>query len=411
MPGDVTPRITRTSSLFTPWSTGAVSSLPTTTPRPQSTPGIVASSSGEKFIPTAAGWSSGAVPSGYELDRLVPGGMIVRPKAKKPEAPTPSGFYTQFLNDQLSRRGPDGTTLPPLAGTSTAVNGVLLDPSAPAKDQQTQIATNGQASSVFGPLNLQNILPDSLFLFDHRAPIDPATGQDDQRQAAALFLKQAKSSDPSVPASENMMTISAGVLFLRNLAARDKAAYNQMVVLLRNAGYGSLPQNDAELPLNGYSQQVGAAFAYAANDLAQANQGGDQRDITQYLIDRGQGYADYVKQQAADAAIKAQYQPVDRKYQDPSTLRLAAKSAAETALGRKLSAAEEAKFEAAYRAKEDTFYNQIDAAGRAHQSFSGYAPDTMGQANDFIQGDQFQQEATANRIGTYAQSFIKLMGG
>lgn len=335
-----------------------------------------------------------------------------RGRTRTGPAPSTNGTFYDYLLGEVAQRQR-------ISGAGRTVNGAPTDlgeDGVPTQRYQSDAVTAG-ASSVYDPLGL-DIDPDGVFRFDRGAPLNPATGDRTGLANSRGVYGSADSLDRQLTpgqttptgTNENYLTISAGVLWLRQLSVRDPAAYNKLVVLLRNAGYGNLPNEDAALPLNGYTQLVGAAFAYAANDLAQANAAGDGRTLLEYLTDRGQGYADYLAQQEADQKAAEAYQPVDRKYQDPSTLRAAAKAAAVDALGRKLTDAEEARFEAAYRAQEENFYNGIDQAGEAKGVFRGYAPDVAGQVNDYIEGDQFATERAANSIGEYAQVFQRLVG-
>lgn len=366
------------------------------------------------FIPAPPGGRASRnimdeIPEGFEFVRAEAGGILVRRKGSaRPTQTTPTSsgrrtndsFYRDFLDDQVGSGRPD--RLRPIIEAETTTDiGVSEE----------------QLTSVASPLDMASVDPNATFLFDRGGIIDPETGRRTGVLASRGVFGSADSLERQLPAgqdvrtgtNENVMTISAGVLWLRNLAARDKDAYNRLVVLLRNAGYGNLPDDDAALPLNGYTNQVGAAFALAANDLAQAGQGGDTRTLLEYLTDRGQGYADYLAQQEADRAAAEEYQPIDRQYQDPTAVKAAAKAAAVEALGRALTDEEEARFEAHFRAQEDALYDAIDAAGEAETAFRGYAPDLSAQADAFVD-ENFDQEAFTNRVGQYAQSFMRLMG-
>jgi hypothetical protein len=362
------------------------------------------------------------VPDGYEFVRVGRGGIYVRRISagrtdngggnRGSGAGTGTGsFYEAVLNESALRSR--------ISGPAQTVNGVTVGTLGEASEEEsTRILENAQSASVFGPLNLGDAVdPNGQFVFDRAAPLtDVATGERTglaqtrgvYGSADSLERQLTPGSDTNSGTNENIMTVSAGVLWLRNLAARDKAAYNKLVVMLRNAGY--LTGDDEALPLNGYSQQAGVAFALAANDLAHAYQGGDTRTLMEYLTERGQGYADFLAQEEADAAAADAYVPVERQYTDPATLRASAKAAAVEALGRKLTDEEEARFEAAFRAQEDTFYNQLDTARENETRFAAYAPDVTGQVSDFIDGDEFETERAANKIGELSQVFMQMMG-
>jgi hypothetical protein len=344
-----------------------------------------------------------SLPSDYEFVRVGRGGIYARRKSESGR-----DSYGGSFDDGTGRRPTAYNEAPPNAVSrgGQTVNGVrVYNRGEATEDETARIQQNAQTDSVFNPLNL-DIPPDLQFRFDRGEPIaDIATGE---RQYGPGNMLQDRGVVPrDGGGNENLMTLSAGVLWLRNLAARDRTTYNDMVVALRNAGYGNLPDDDRLLPFNGYTQQVGVAFVQATNDLAQANAGGDDRTLLEYLTDRGQGYLDYIAQKEADEAPK----PVDREYQDPATLAAAAKAAAVQALGRKLTDEEEARFEAAFRSQENTFYNAIDTAQQNETAFSGYRPDVAGQVDAFLDGPGFDTERAANSIGEYAQTFLRLVGG
>lgn len=403
---DRRPRITRTTSVFPGSFVGPVYRNDVT------------------FIPAPSVFAGRAgtvpadvhIPSGYEVVRRTPQGVYIRPKQSSGTTEyRPYGPYAYEVQQQAQRL--EQQRQQSAQSTSDFRDRLLGNISRTSTTDVT--ATGEQTASVYGPLNLADIPPDTVFLFDRGAIVNPETGSRTGVLQSRGVYGSADSLERQLPAgqtvtsgtNENRLTIAAGVLWLRNLAARDPEAYNRLVVLLRNAGYGQLPSNDAELPLNGYSQQVGVAFALAANDLAQAGQGGDNRTLLEYLTDRGKGYADYLAQQEADQAAADAYKPTDRKYTDPASLRAAAKAAAVHALGRSLTDEEEARFEASFRSQEDSFYDQIDKAGKEKGVFRGYEPDPSGQIEAYLDEPQFETEQAANRIGQYANAFLSLIGG
>lgn len=237
--------------------------------------------------------------------------------------------------------------------------------------------------------------------------VDPTTlgnRMDDRRQA----INASRGQDPLAgqTSATNYMTIADGIQKIVNMSVGDKDAYNEMVVQLNKAGYFAsqsgnmnyVPTN--QLPLNTYSRNTGLAAVEAMQDLSVAQAAGYQGDFKQWLTDRSQGYEDYVKSGAG-------YNPVNRSYQDPATLAASAKSAAQQAIGRNLTPAEEAKFEAAFHGKENTAYNEIDQYGRAKATANltgasalpagtptGYTmPDTSGEADQYVNQDpQFAAE-------------------
>jgi hypothetical protein len=395
------------------------------------------------------------VPPGYEFVRTTVGGILVRrkPSASGPgaagrpssAAPTagPGDFFGGFIEDQVPGASADGRPAPGqqsrvgkrITGEFASLNGVTTPtaesgykPSEQEQQRSDQIAS--ATTSIYSGLNLEDI-PDLPFIFNYGAvptftpnPKSPdgldysVTGVLESRgvygSADTLEHYNPPGTTVDVGKQANQVTISAASVWLRKLAATDKDAYNQLVVLLRNAGY--LSGDDSELPLNGWTFTVAKQFATAAFDLANANAGGDTRDLYTYLKDRGQGYADLQAQKEKEQ--NPPFQPTERRYEDPATLAAAAKSAAIDALGRKLTPQEEARFEAAFKAQYDAAYDQIDAVGRRQhdnpdQSIPGARvtfPDIQGQTDAFLNQDEFVPEHQARLMGQYVQSFLDLIG-
>lgn len=206
--------------------------------------------------------------------------------------------------------------------------------------------------------------------------------------------------------SAQYMSLQDGLSWFARLSVTDKDAYNSLVGQLNHAGYFAsqtgnmnyLPAN--QLPLNTYSRNAGQALVEAMQDLSVAQMNGESSDMASWLQKRSQGYEDYVKSGAG-------YNPVNRSYQDPATLAASAKNAAQSAIGRNLTPAEEAKFESAFHGKENAAYNEMDAYGRAKAvnnldgtsglpagTPTGYtAPDTAGEADQYVNQDpQFAAE-------------------
>lgn len=292
--------------------------------------------------------------------------------------------------------------------TSTAANGKTVTDTTSYSARVAK--AQGAASSTFGALNQADIDPAAQFVMSYGAAnaVDPLTsgrqtsGNQDLRKGGTNASQRTDAQRNAASPSQNMMTISGGVQWFKKLSVSDPAAYNQLVVQLRNAGYINASQ-DSDLPLNGYTRVAAEAFALATSDLAQSNDAGDTRSLTDWLTARGQGYADASSQQNA-------YKPVDRTYEDPAAVAAAAKDAAIKALGRKLTDEESARFEAAFRGKENAFYDQVDAAGRSKTAAQVAQPNLTGQVDAMLEDPQYDTERGANLIGQYATSFMQMMG-
>ena len=206
--------------------------------------------------------------------------------------------------------------------------------------------------------------------------------------------------------SAQYMSIGSALQVFMNMSVNDKDAYNQLVNNLNKAGYfadqsgGMNYLPESSLPLNGYSANAARALVEAAQDLSVAQSAGETSDMATWLQKRSQGYNDWLNNGAG-------YNNVNRSYQDPDTLKLAAKNAAQAAIGRNLTPDEEAKFEGAFRGKENSAYNEMDSYGRAKAvanatqknglpsgtPTSYTMPDTTGEADQYVNADpRFAQE-------------------
>jgi hypothetical protein len=207
------------------------------------------------------------------------------------------------------------------------------------------------------------------------------------------------------------MTIAEGVQWLANLSSQNPQAYTQLVNELKHAGYTG--QNGmADMIGGAYSEQVGLAFVKAAKDLS----------VMQQSTGSSMGLDDFLaaKTQAVKDAAGAAYQPVARDYADNGTLQAAAKSAAEEAIGRNLTAQELATFEASFRNQQTGYFNQYDAAKKAQAEAAatgqsapgpnGVQPDSSGQASALVQGPGFQQDRANYQVQQYTQALAQLFG-
>lgn len=217
----------------------------------------------------------------------------------------------------------------------------------------------------------------------------------------------------TVSNGRNLMTIGQSLQWLANLSVQDPTAYGALADKLHNSGYITDAQY-AQAGKGTYSQDIAAAWAKAAQDTAVVNstQAGANTTLDQLL-----------DQKTADrkAAAVAAVQPVDRSYQDPATLAATARAAAQSALGRKLTPQEEAAFEAHYRGLENQAFDSKDAANKAQAEAAvtnGTAPganiampDSAGQADAYVQGDQFSTQRNGYSALEYMNSLQQLLGG
>lgn len=200
--------------------------------------------------------------------------------------------------------------------------------------------------------------------------------------------------------AQNMMTVANGLTWLANLSMKDPKAYGAMVDKLHKAGYLT---DTAYAQAGGmYSSLVGNAFATAAADTAVINAQPDgwHTTLDQYLDSRAAGN---------DAQAGASYTPVNRSYTDPKEITAAAHSAAETALGRRLTKAEEAELVSHFHSLEDAAYNQIDAAkGKGGATYT--TPSESGQVAEFVENGPLEQEHADWNMARYGDALKSLFG-
>lgn len=429
MAGEITPNVTRSGSV-----------MPNRTYVGERTQGSLVSIPWHGAVTAGRAGSIPRPPSAADLRRLVPRGYrFVRATAtailvEKIDGPKPT--YGPTVNeseifakeqeedsrwnelDSAPRRAAWAQRIADtVRNDSISMNGVIAnlgdEPGAALQERNGQIQAIQAGMGDLGSA-AESEIP---FIMSYGSVVDPLTLARTGVQNARGNYMSADSMDRAMAAGSldpgnlesgkntNYMSLGAGLAWLRKLSVTDKAAYNHMVVLLRNANYGNLPDEDKALPLNGWDRRVAQAFLEAAGDLAQANDAGDERDLIPFLEDRGKGYADLLAQQEAE-----KHAPVDREYQDPATIAAAAREEAKRVLGRKLTDAEEAQLQGHFRGLEDAFYDKADAAKASDGSFSGYRPDTTGQVDDFLQGDEYTTERQQRLVGQYAQEFMRMMG-
>jgi hypothetical protein len=203
----------------------------------------------------------------------------------------------------------------------------------------------------------------------------------------------------------NFMTVGNGLTWLTNLSVKDPDAYQAMVDKLHDAGYLSDPQYEAAA--GGYSSVAGSAFAKAATDLSVVNatDAGATLALDQFLKQRGDANAARKKD-----ATAAAYVPTERSYTDPEAIKAAAKSEAESFLGRHLSDAEEAELVTHFRGLETAVFDAVDAAGVQGQNATFTQPNPTGQIDAFVEGPGREQEGANYRAAQYGQALKRLFG-
>lgn len=202
--------------------------------------------------------------------------------------------------------------------------------------------------------------------------------------------------------STNMMTVGSGLTWLVNLALKDPASYQALLSKLHDATY--LSDADYARATGGYDSAAGQAFARAAIDTAVINGQPDGLHVSLFdLLDQ--------KATAAKAATANAYKPVERDYADPAAIEGAARSQAQSDLGRDLTAAEVQQLVGHFHGLQDQEYDQVDAAGRAGTNAKVTTPNVAGQVDTFIHDGANAQEAASWHVAQYGQALHALFGG
>lgn len=209
------------------------------------------------------------------------------------------------------------------------------------------------------------------------------------------------STSNQVSNTTNMMTVGQGLTWLVNLSLQDPDSYKAMVDHLHDAGYLS----DAQYAAGGgqYNSMIGQAFGQAATDTAviNAQPSGMHMSLYDYLAQRA----------AANKANQANsYKPVQRDYADPAALEGAARSLAQSDLGRDLTPDEVSQLVGHFHGLQDTMYDQVDAAGRQGQNARVTSPNVSGQVDTFIHDGANAQEAANWRVAQYGAAMNGLFG-
>jgi hypothetical protein len=293
--------------------------------------------------------------------------------------------------------GPDGSPIVNYAGgglrtTDPKTGKVTTDPKKPNGD-----------TTVFSGLTVpQDVRPDAIFNMS-TGPADVWSGNTlagngiDRPGGQQVYGPGDHSqSANTVSSAKNQMTVAQGVQWFLNLSVQHPDLYKHLVDQLKATHY--ITPYTGDQVYGGYSSAAAEGMAKAMADLAQVNTtpGGANVALADFLAQ---------KQQAAQDQASATAPKATRNYQDPATLSYVAKQAAQAALGRALTPNEEAAFERSFRAKENGYYDQVDATnaaqaaagimGQSGPTTGAPAPDTSGEAQAYVQGDQFGSERNA----------------
>jgi hypothetical protein len=206
---------------------------------------------------------------------------------------------------------------------------------------------------------------------------------------------------------QNQLTIQNGLTWLANLSVKDPQAYAHMVDQLHDAGY----LDDSHYAVSGgpYSSAVGDAFTQAALETAVLNSGGTEEGALTTLQDVLNKRATANKALQEKARAQA-YTPIARHYTDPTQIVAEAQSAAQTALGRKLTDAEAQKIADHFHSLESSAYDSADAQGRQGGSYSITLPSDTGQVMAALNSPQYAQEQANYAVAQYGSGLRRLFG-
>lgn len=285
---------------------------------------------------------------------------------------------------------------------------VTYDPTQPNAD-----------TTVFGALTVPgNVQPGSIFTMSS-GPADVWSGDtlagngiDQPGGAHAYGSGDHSASANTVSAAKNQMTVAQGIQWFLNLSSQHPDLYAHLVDQLKATHY--ITPYTGDQVYGGYSSAAAEGMAKAMADLAQVNTtpGGANVALADFLAQ---------KQRAAQDQATATAPKATRNYQDPATLSYVAKQAAQAALGRALTPNEEAAFEKNFRTKENGYYDQVDATnaaqaaagimGQSGPTTGAPAPDTSGEAQAYVQGNQFGSERNAYSALEYVKGIESFLTG
>lgn len=209
-------------------------------------------------------------------------------------------------------------------------------------------------------------------------------------------------------------TIAAGVEWLRDQAVNNREGYNSVVASLYQAGY--LSESDARF--GQFTGVVAQAFAEAAYDTARANMGRDPGAVIT-LFDHLDGIIQGFEESGfgpggPGGGAAAPPTRLDQFY-NPDDLRETLRGAAQNALGRSLTDAEESAFLASFKTKEQTWNDDRFDAEQA--GFNGEAADVIDRPNASAGADRFvrsnpklAQEKAGEDMASYVGVLNRMMG-
>lgn len=327
---------------------------------------------------------------------------IPKPSGRSARSLVPPGFeLVEDAGDHITVRRAGGPAAP--AGTPGITEAKQFPQTIWLNGTQVTVTVNADgtwtATPVGGGAPIPTAPPSAFDALDG-ASIDPAS---------PYVVTPGAARPPGVigpVAPREMMTIQTGVQWFANLSTADPEAYNVMLDKLLSAGYITRAEHTAAK--GHWSAAAGQAFALAARDVAVVNTTPDGADVslTKWL-DSKQGTLEALEAEGGSGGGK--YEPIDRQYTDPEALAASSEGAAESALGRKLSDAEEAELTGRFRGLEDQMYDTIDAAaGNGGAVIT--QPNAGGQIDAYLDSGPREQEQANWATAGYGQALLTLFG-
>ncbi len=211
--------------------------------------------------------------------------------------------------------------------------------------------------------------------------------------------------------NDQSATVESQLNNLRAMSVNDPEAYTAYLYRLWAAGFmGSMPWE--EVQTGAWTRQAGDAFVEAAIAVVDLQASGVEVSFDDYLdkLITGRDKDGDGKPDDPAAAAAAPVTTVNQ-FTDPEALRVQVQSAAQTALGRDLTAAETDAFLASFRSQEEKYNADRNAAAADTEggTFNLTTPDAgAAAANYAIEGNEAEGEGY--QLGGYFTQLKQMMG-
>jgi hypothetical protein len=210
-------------------------------------------------------------------------------------------------------------------------------------------------------------------------------------------------------------TVAAGVEWLRNLAVNNTRAYDSLVADLYQAGYLS----EGDVRFGAFTGKVAQGFAEAAFDTARVNMGRDPGSIITLFDSLDSiitGFEESGFGPNGPGGGGGREEPIRQdQWYDKDTLRETIRGAAQNALGRSLTDAEEAAFISSFHGKEqswnDSNWQATQAAAAGGTASVTDRPSDTDAATLFVrENPALAQEKAGEDMASYVGVMSRMMG-